>query len=134
MAIVGLDPAKTMDIAKPPPPRDAGFSAGPKPNPEGASAPAIKAMLSVPGIYASGGPKDIHPLAAVRSRAHVAEESDGRDAHGRRRSADAAVRRAMPPHVTSSPDPRMNGRADLHDGDSDAEHHQLLWKLDGMVR
>ncbi len=64
MAIVGLDPAKTMDIPKPPPPRDAGFSAGPKPNPEGESSPAIKALLSVPGIYADGGPKDIRPLTA----------------------------------------------------------------------
>jgi protein TonB len=110
MAIVGLDPAKTMDIPKPPPPRDAGFSAGPKPNPEGESSPAIKALLSVPGLYADGGPKDIWPLTA-----------SGLDPRSQKNLMAAmrtgGVPRTTPPagphapHVSSSPDPRMNGRA-----------------------
>ena len=108
MAIVGLDPAKTMEIPKPPPPRDAGFSAGPKPTPDGESAPANKAMLSVPSLYASGGPKDAHSLAA----SDLAPAS--------RKNLMAAVNLGVPhpgvppppraPHVSSSPDPRMNGR------------------------
>jgi TonB family protein len=109
MAIVGLDPAKTMDIPKPPPPRDAGFSAGPKPNPEGESSPAIKALLMVPGIYADGGPKDIRPLTASsldpRSQKNLVAAMRA-----------GGVPRTVPPspnapHVSSSPDPRMNGRA-----------------------
>jgi protein TonB len=110
MAIVGLDPAKTMDIPKPPPPRDAGFSAGPKPNPEGESSPAIKALLSVPSLYADGGPKDIWPLTA-----------SGLDPRSQKNLMAAmrtgGVPRTTPPagphapHVSSSPDPRMNGRA-----------------------
>jgi TonB family protein len=109
MAIVGLDPAKTIDIPKPPPPRDAGFSAGPKPNPEGERAPAVKAMLSVPDLYASGGPKEIQPLTASglppsSTRNLMAAMPAG------------GVPRTPPggphaPHVSSSPDPRMDGRA-----------------------
>ncbi len=109
MAIVGLDPAKTMDIPKPPRPREAGFSAGPRPNPEGESSPAIKALLSVPGIYADGGPKDIRPLTA--------SSLDSRSQKNLVAAMHAGgVPRTLPaspnaPHVSSSPDPRMNGRA-----------------------
>jgi TonB family protein len=109
MAIVGLDPAKTMDIPKPPPPRDAGFSAGPKPNPEGEHAAAVKAMLSVPGLYASGGPNDIQPLTAsalapTSQRNLMATMNAG----GVPKTPPAGPHA---PHVASSPDPRMNGRA-----------------------
>jgi TonB family protein len=110
MAIVGLDPAKNMEIPKPPPPRDAGFSAGPKPNPEGESSLAIKALLSVPSIYADGGPRDIRPLTA-----------SGLDSSSQKNLMAAmragGVPRTPPPagahapHVSESPDPRMNGRA-----------------------
>jgi TonB family protein len=109
MAIVGLDPLKTMEIPRPPAPRDAGFSAGPKLNPEGESAPNNKAMLSLPGLYANGGPHDIHPLTA----ADVAPSSQ--------RSLMAAMRTGGVPRIPAaigvpssraadSPDPRMNGR------------------------
>jgi TonB family protein len=109
MAIVGLDPAKTIDIPKPPPPRDAGFSAGPKPNPEGERAAAVQAMLSVPGLYVSGGPNNIQPLTA----------SDLSSASKRNLMAAmpaGGVPRTPPggphaPHVSTSPDPRMDGRA-----------------------
>jgi protein TonB len=109
MAIVGLDPAKTMEIPKPPPPRDAGFSAGPKPNAEGESAPANKAMLSVPGIYADGGPKDIRPLsAAALDAASQKNLMTAMRAGGVPRAPAPGTSHA--PHVSESPDPRMNGR------------------------
>ena len=109
MAIVGLDPAKTMDVPKPPAPRDANFSAGPKLNPNGESSPSSTALLTVPGLYAQGGPKDNRPslttgipplsqqnlLAAMRPGSgvpHIAAQPHA-------------------PRVTSSPDPRMDGRA-----------------------
>jgi protein TonB len=109
MAIVGLDPAKTMDIPNPPPPRDAGFSGGPKPNPDGESAPANQAMLSVPSIYANGGPKDLRPLnasaLAPASRTNLmAAMRAGGVPHPSLPPAPHA------PHVSNSPDPRMNGR------------------------
>ncbi len=111
MAIVGLDPSKTVDIPKPPPPRDAGFSAGPKPNPEGESAPPSKAILTVPSLYASGGPKDVRPLTAA-SLAPASEKNllaaMGIGGTPRPRAGPPPAPKA--PHVSSSPDPRMNGR------------------------
>jgi TonB family protein len=109
MAIVGLDPAKTMDIPKPPPPRDAGFSAGPKPNADGERSAAIKALLSVPGLYADGGPKDVQPSALdPRSQKNLmAAMRTG----GVPRATPAPPAGPRAPHVSSSPDPRMNGRA-----------------------
>ncbi len=133
MAIVGLDPAKTMEIVKPPAPREAEFAAGPKPNPDGESAPANKAMLSVPSIYASGGPKDIHPLTAVdlaptsQKNLMAAMRMSGGVPHTGRAEQTAAARY----HFTR---PAYEWPYDLHDGDSDAEYHQLLGKLDGLVR
>ncbi len=111
MAIVGLDPAKTMEIPKPPPPRDAGFSAGPKPAPDGESQPASTATLSVPGIYASGGPKDVpQPTASdptPASRKNLIAAMIG----GVPPPRPSAPLGPHAPHVSSSPDPRMNGRA-----------------------
>jgi protein TonB len=108
MAIVGLDPAKTMEIPKPPPPRDANFSAGPKPNPDGESSPASAAMLSVPGIYAHGGPKTSLPsLTAVL--APMSQQNLLATLHT---GSGAGHVNAQPtaPRVSSSPDPRMDGR------------------------
>lgn len=109
MAIVGLDPAKTMDIPKPPAPRDANFSAGPKPNPNGESAPESKALLSVPGLYAHGGPKDNRP-SLTAGLAPLSQQN----LMAAMRPANAAAHGSAQPHaprVSSSPDPRMDGRA-----------------------
>jgi TonB family protein len=108
MAIVGLDPAKTMEIPKPPAPREANFSAGPKLNPDGDSAPASAAMLSVPGLYAHGGPKDIRPSLT----AGLAPTSQQNLMAALHTGSVAAHSAAQPPapRVSSSPDPRMNGR------------------------
>jgi protein TonB len=108
MAILGLDPAKTIEIPKPPPPRDAGFSAGAKPNPEGESAPANTAKLSVPDVYASGGPKDIHPLTAAALA--PTSEKNLMTAMGIGGTPPPRAPEPSAPHVSSSPDPRMNGR------------------------
>jgi TonB family protein len=108
MAIVGLDPAKTMEIPKPPAPREANFSAGPTLNPEGESAPASTAMLSVPGLYAHGGPKDVRPsltagLAPMSQQNLMAAMRMGN-------GADRGAPQPHAPRVSSSPDPRMAGR------------------------
>jgi TonB family protein len=108
MAIVGLDPAKTLDIPKPPAPRDANFSAGPKLNPNGETSPASAALLSVPGIYLHGGPNDNRPsltagLAPMSQQNLIAAMRPGGGVpHG--------VAPPHAPHVSSSPDPRMSGR------------------------
>jgi TonB family protein len=109
MAIVGLDPAKTLDIPRPPAPHDAGFSAGPKPEPDGERNSADRAAISLPSIFANGGPKDVRPLPS----AGIAPTSQA--------SLMAAMRAGVPhgvpapaaphaPRVSSSPDPRMTGR------------------------
>jgi TonB family protein len=109
MAIVGLDPAKTMEVPKPPPPRDANFSAGPTLNPNGESNPASTAMLSVPGIYAHGGSKTTSPsLTAVL--APMSQQNLMATMH----MGNGAAHGPAEPHaprVSSSPDPRMDGRA-----------------------
>jgi len=108
MAIVGLDPAKTMEIPKPPAPRDANFSAGPKPNPNGESSPASKAMLSVPGLYANGGPAETRP-SLTAGLAPLSQQN----LMAAMRPGNAALHGNMQPHaprVSGSPDPRMDGR------------------------
>ncbi len=112
LVIAGLNPADTMDIPKPPPPHDASFSAGPKPQP-GTASSADRAVLSVPSLYVSGGPKDLTPLAAtdaipasrqnLMAAAHVA---------GSTRPAPPAFAPGAhnAPRVSSSPDPRLSGR------------------------
>jgi TonB family protein len=108
VAIVSLDPAKTMEIPKPPAPREANFSAGPKPNPDGESTPASTAMLSVPGLYAHGGPKDIRPSLT----AGLEPMSQQNLMTAMRMGSVAAHGASQPnaPRVSSSPDPRMSGR------------------------
>jgi TonB family protein len=108
MAIVGLDPAKTMEIPKPPAPREANFSAGPKLNPDGETSPSSTAMLSVPSLYAQGGPKDIRPSLT----AGLAPMSQQNLIAAMRLGSVAAHATPQPhaPRVSSSPDPRMSGR------------------------
>ena len=109
MAIVGLDPAKTVEIPKPPPPREAGFSAGPKLNPDGDSAPANKAIISVPSLYAGGGPRDVSPLSAA-GLSPTSEKNLMTTLGGTPRPRPLPPPGPRAPHVSSSPDPRLNGR------------------------
>jgi TonB family protein len=108
MAIVGLDPAKTLDIPKPPAPHEAGFSAGPKPEPDGERNSADRAALSVPSIFASGGQKDLRSLPA----ASLAPTLQSNLAAAMRAGVPHAAPPPSPraPRVSSSPDPRMTGR------------------------
>ena len=55
MAIVGLNPAKTMDVPAPPVSRAAGFSAGEQPRVNGGTGANSIALLNVPGLVVKGG-------------------------------------------------------------------------------
>jgi TonB family protein len=65
LAIVGLNPAKTMDVPAPPGSRAAGFSAGAQPRAEGGAAANGIALLNVPGLMVKGGAKDTQPTLAT---------------------------------------------------------------------
>ena len=65
MAIVGLNPAKTIDVPPPPSSRTAGFSAGEQPGWMGARARTRIALLNVPGLVVKGGAKDTQPTLAT---------------------------------------------------------------------
>jgi TonB family protein len=112
MAIVGLDPAKTLEIPKPPAPRDANFSAGPKPHPNGESNASSNALLTVPGLYLNGGPKDNRPSLAATLTATLTPMTRENLIASMRVGSGGAARTGLPhaPRVSSSPDPRMQGR------------------------
>ena len=107
LAIVGLDPAKAIDLPAPPPPSEGGFSAGPKLEPKGAGTDNHEAELTVPGLTARGGTRDTQPtlvprlgppgmktlLAGVRATPAVGVPPPPRTAH-----------------VASAPDPMLEGR------------------------
>ena len=61
LAIVGLNPAKTIDVPAPPASRAAGFSAGPETRPEGGTGTNGAGLLNVPGLVVKGGAKDAQP-------------------------------------------------------------------------
>jgi TonB family protein len=114
MAIVGLNPSKTVDFPMPSNAQQAGFSAGPQKRLEGSSGGTTGAAIVVPGLLAQGGVKDAQPTLV----ASIAPTS--------RENLAAAARLAMhappppaghiPPaepratRVSSAPDPRLDGR------------------------
>jgi TonB family protein len=108
LAIVGLDPAKLTAIPPAPPPRDANFSAGPKPRPDGASSDGAGAALSVPGLTVRGTTRDSQPSVVPKLGPLTRE------------SMLANMRGAMPPppgeaprtatHIAAAPDPILEGR------------------------
>jgi TonB family protein len=61
LAIVGLDPAKTIQVPAPPGSRSAGFSAGPQPREQGGTGENRIALLNVPGLVVKGGARDTQP-------------------------------------------------------------------------
>jgi TonB family protein len=112
MAIAGLDPAKTMEIPKPPAPRDAGFSGGPKRNPNGSESAPEKAMLTVPDLMIHGGAPD--PKAALAAAISPTSRQNLLSAMRMPPPTSPASETAGAPRaarVSSSPDPRMQGRA-----------------------
>jgi TonB family protein len=109
LAIVGLDPAKDVDIPAPPPPAPAAFSAGPKPAPTGAAADAGESALHVPDLTIRGGARDNQPTIVPR----LGPPS--------MKTLLAGVHAVPPPlpggppmpraaHVSSAPDPMLDGR------------------------
>src|ERR1039458_4471174 len=65
LAIVGLNPARTTEVPKPPASRAAGFSAGPEPRAEGDTGAKKFALVNVPGLVVSNGAKDTRPTMAA---------------------------------------------------------------------
>ncbi len=65
MAIVGLNPARTIDVPPPPGSRAAGFSAGEQPRADGGTGANSIALLNVPGLVVKGGAKDTQPTLAT---------------------------------------------------------------------
>ena len=108
LAIVGLDPAKTVDFPAPPGSRQAGFSAGPAPQPSGDNAGAPKAMIVVPGLLARGGDADSRPALVAAIPPTTREQLAA--------SAPIVPPAADPPsetratRVASAPDPLLEGR------------------------
>jgi TonB family protein len=107
LAIVGLNPARTMDVPAPPASRAAGFSAGPQPREEGGAGANRTALLNVPGLVVQGGARDTRPTMATRfsptSRENLLAAA---------RALPGAPKTAADPRVSHTvvPDPRFAGR------------------------
>jgi TonB family protein len=99
LAIVGLDPSKLPILPAAPPPRTAGFSAGTKRRPDGASTDGDAAGVVVPGVTVRDGPSRNSLLAAIRPMAPPAPAAPPTPA-------------GPPPstRVTGAPDPSLQGR------------------------
>ena len=109
LAIVGLNPARTFE--PPPGSREAAFSGGPEVRPTGASeAPAESPEIAVPGLVARGGGKPA-PSSLMSVFAPLARQTLATDiAAAARAGTPPIVAGSRPAHVTSAPDPRLNGR------------------------
>ena len=114
IAIAGLDPVNRANIPPPPGSHDAGFSAGPELHPKGASeASAENASVTVPGLVTRGGSKE-----APSSLLSVFAPLEHQVLTARAGTPAVTPPGATPPrragstatHVSSSPDPRLNGR------------------------
>jgi protein TonB len=107
LAIVGLDPAKDLNVPTPPPPAEGGFSAGPKLAPKGAAADNGEAELTVPGLTARGGARDAQPTLVPKLG-----PPSMKTLMAGVRTAPAAGAAPAPraAHVSSAPDPILEGR------------------------
>ena len=97
LAIIGLNPAKVPDLPAPPASRTAGFSAGPKLEPNGAESDGDAAGIPVPGVTVRDGGSQQALLAAIRPVV-------------RSLPAEAALPPAPATRVSSAPDPALEGR------------------------
>jgi TonB family protein len=109
LAIVGLNPIDTPEIPKPPGSHEAGFSAGPRPKPEGGAAAPAGAAVVVPDLMAHGGTQDANAavLAELRplTRERMVAEMMVAHADARPPAATESAR------IVKAPDPRLEGRA-----------------------
>jgi TonB family protein len=111
MAIVGLFPTRHPEIPTPKASQEAGFSAGPRPQPTGANDAPQQSQLVVPSLLARSGNADRQ--AALASLLEPPTSLDKLMAAAR---ADRMARPApdgtgrMAAHVSDAPDPRLAGR------------------------
>ena len=110
LVIVGLNPAKTMEVPAPPASRAAGFSAGPeKRTEEGAGANGM-ALVNVPGLTVKGGATD-KPPALVANFSPTSKENLLAAARVGIRAAPKVPLEGSAVRVAEAPDPRFAGRA-----------------------
>lgn len=109
LAIVGLHPTRTTEFPTPPGSHPAGFSGGPKLNPEGGDGGGNGGGLVVPGLLARGGARDETPTLVARlsptSRENL--KAAAREIHLPPPEAPAVPQAVR---VASPPDPRLAGR------------------------
>ena len=113
LAIASLEPSRFTEIPVPPPSHSAAFSGAPQPAPEASGTVASgKTALVVPSLTAGGGARDALPTLApspeVSARSRLMAELRTP------LSPDLGYRPGLntptAPRVSSSPDPRLNGR------------------------
>jgi len=109
LAIVGLNPAKAIEVPAPPASRAAGFSAGPETRPEGGTGANGVGLVNVPGLVVKGGAKDTQPTLVATfsptSRENLMAAARVATAAGMKAPAEANA-----PRVAEAPDPRLAGR------------------------
>ncbi len=117
VAVVGLNPIDNLRVPLPEGSRRAQFSAGPKLNPNGASAAGRTSGITVPDLTVRGGDKDAaqNLIARTMSPSYNAPTSAeslrgaASEAARRPRGSDD-VGRASGTRVSGAPDPRFLGR------------------------
>jgi TonB family protein len=110
LAIVGLNPAKIMDVPASPVSRPAGFSAGPDTRAKGGTGAGSTALVNVPGLTVGGAATD-KPPALVAGFSPTSKENLLAAA---RIGMSAAPKVPLEPRavrVAEAPDPRFAGRA-----------------------
>jgi TonB family protein len=111
-AIVGLKPSATPEVPLPDGARSADFAAGPVPRPEGGTGGNEGAMINIPGLLIRGGAREAQPTLMARV---LEPPTSANNLMSAARLAPRPVEEAGPPRgnalrVSSSPDPRMDGR------------------------
>jgi TonB family protein len=109
LAIVGLTPIDTPEIPKPPGSHEAGFSAGPRPKPEGSATAPPGAAVVVPGLMAHGGAQDANAAILAELRPLTRERIVAEMLAGRASAQPPAATESA--RIVKAPDPRLDGRA-----------------------
>jgi TonB family protein len=111
LVVVGLNPANSVEVPAPPGSVRAGFSGGPKPQPQGGEGTPTGAPLEVPSLTLQGGAKEPQPpvmVARVSPTSPEALAAALRTAHGAARPTTSSAHPLA--RAASAPDPRMYGR------------------------
>ena len=108
-AMVGLTPIDTPVIPKPPGSHEAGFSAGPRPKPEGGMAAPAGAAVTVPDLMAHGGAQDSNAAVLAVMRPMTRERIVAEMVAARTGAAPPAATESA--RTVQAPDPRLEGRA-----------------------